>query len=117
MEKQTEWGQTVVHDDVLAAIAARAALSVSGVVQTSPRGLGNNLNSLVHHDALSRGIRVVQLGDGHYTVEIRLIMAFGTRLASVGRGVGQAVNEALREAVGLYPDKVTIHVDGIRTGE
>ena len=117
MEKETKWGQTVVHDEVLAVIAARAALSVPGVASTNPRGWGDNLNSLMRHDASPLGVRIISLPEGHYGVEIHLALVFGTRFARVGRQVGQAVNNALQEAEGLYPDKIMVHVDGVRTGE
>lgn len=115
MEKDTEWGQTVVHDDVLAVIAARAALTVPGVVQTSQRGLGENLNTLVRHDPAGRGVRVAQLDQGHYGVEIHLTLAYGSRFATVGRQVAEEVNNALKDAVGLYPDHIAIYIDGVRT--
>lgn len=114
VEKQTEWGQTVVNDDVLAVIAARSALTVPGVVQTSQRGISDNLGSLVRHDVVGRGVRIAPLADGHYAVEIHLVVAYGHRLAVVGRQVAQEVNQALKDAIGLYPDQLAIHVDGIR---
>ena len=114
MEKRTEWGQTVVHDDVVAAIAARAALTVPGVVQITQRGLTDNLTSLVRHEHAGRGVRVTQLGEGHYTLELHLICRYGARMAAVGRQVAAVVNEVLKEAVGQYPDDLAIHIEGIR---
>ncbi len=114
MEKRTEWGQTTVHDEVLQVICARAALTVSGVVKTSQHGLSDNLGGLVGHDAEGRGVRIIEMKDGHYAVEIHLTAAYGVRLGSLGKKVGIAVNQALKDAVGLYPDRIAIHFEGTR---
>lgn len=114
VQKRTEWGQTVVHDDVLAALAARAALSVPGVVQMSQHGFSDNLNSLVRHDLLSRGVRVAEMQDGHYAVDLYVVVQYGMRMALVGRQVADHVNQALKDAVGLYPDHIVIHIEGVR---
>lgn len=113
MQKQTAWGQTVVHDEVLAALAARAVQTVPGVVRTSHHRLPENLGNLVGTDASTRGIRVTELPDGHYTVEIHLVCAYGVKLAAIGRHVAEAVNKTLFEAVNLYPDQLAIHIQGI----
>lgn len=114
VEKRTEWGQTVVHEDVLGAIAIRAALMVPGVAQMSQHGIGDNLNTIVRHDASSRGVRVVETETGHYSVELYLHVYYGVRLAELGRQVGQGVNEALKDAIGQYPRDITIHIEGVR---
>ncbi len=114
MEKRTEWGQTVVHDEVLGAIASRAALAVPGVVHMTQHGLGDNLNSLVRHDVIGRGVRVTELPDGHYSVELHLVVQYGMRMAQIGRQVADQINAALKDAVGLYPDHINIHIEGVR---
>lgn len=115
MEKRTEWGQTTVHDEVLQVICARAALTVPGVVKTSQHGLSDNLGGLVGHDVAGRGVRIIPMKDGRYAVEIHLTAAYGVRLGSLGKKVGAEINQALMEAVGLYPDRIAIHFEGIRT--
>lgn len=104
----------MVHDDVLAVIAARAALTVPGVVQMSQHGLGDNLTHLVRHESGGRGVKVTPLEDAHYAIELHVIVAYGARLSEVGKQVAQEVNMALKDAVGLYPDQLVIHVDGVR---
>ena len=114
MDKRTEWGDTVVHDDVVAAIAARAAVTVAGVVQTSQHGLSDNLSSLVRHDHGGRGVRVAQLGNGHYALDMHLVVHYGVRIPLLARQVADEVNRALFDAVGQYPDNLSIHIEGIR---
>ncbi len=117
MEKRTEWGQTVIHDEVLAALASRAAMAVPGVVQMSHHGLAGNLNSLVRHEVLGRGVRVTEGPEGHYTVDLYIVVQYGTRIAQLGRQVADSVQNALKEAVDLYPDHIAVHVEGVRTIE
>ncbi|PSR20788.1 MAG: hypothetical protein C7B45_13280 [Sulfobacillus acidophilus] len=117
LEKRTEWGQTIVNDDVLAVIAAHAALTAPGIVQMSQSGFGDNLTNLMHHDPTTRGVRVTALDEGHYAVDLYVLIAYGTRIAAVAREVGRRVNDALKDAVGTYPDRIVIHVDGVRVLE
>ena len=104
----------MVHDDVLQAITARTVLAVPGVVQMSQHGIGDNLNSLVRHELLNRGVRVSETGDGHYAIDVYVVVQYGMRIAQIGRQIGHEVNTALHEAVGMFPDQIAIHVEGVR---
>ncbi|MCY0877902.1 MAG: Asp23/Gls24 family envelope stress response protein [Firmicutes bacterium] len=114
MEQRTELGETVVHDEVLATIARRAALTVPGVEDLQQRGLPENVQSWVHHALPFRGVRVVSREDGHYDIDLFVVVRYGVRIPSVARALQHAVNNALYEAVERYPDHLVIHVEGVR---
>lgn len=114
MKQKNEWGEMVVHDDVLAAIVAQACLSVAGVVEMSQRGLGDNLTSWVGRELPGRGVRVTSLDDSHFSLELYVIMEFGRRIPEVARQIGQVVNARVYEAIGDYPERLVVHVQGVR---
>jgi uncharacterized alkaline shock family protein YloU len=71
---------------------------------------------------LARLLRLVGLGGsgirvrtgGSFTVDLGLTVAFGLPVAEVARQVDSAVRYALRRAVDREPDRLTIHVAGMR---
>ena len=76
-----------VDDEPIGRIRRRVGLGGAGVrVQTSPA----------------------------FTVDLRLTLAFGLPVAEVARQVDSAVRYALRRALDRDPDRLTIHVDGLR---
>jgi Uncharacterized protein conserved in bacteria len=56
---------------------------------------------------------VVRLADG-VDVDLDLTVAYGVRIAEVGRQVDSAVRYALRRALGLEVGRLVIHIDGLR---
>ncbi len=61
-----------------------------------------------------RGIRI-GLGD-ELTIELDLTIAHGLPIAEVARQVDSAVRYTIRRALGREVTRLTIHVDGLRTG-
>ena len=61
-----------------------------------------------------RGIGI-GLGDS-LTVDLDLTIAHGLPVAEVARQVDSAVRYAIRGSLGAEVDRLTIHVDGLRTG-
>jgi uncharacterized alkaline shock family protein YloU len=72
------------------------------------------LQSWVRHDLPFRGVRVVSRDDGHYDIDLFVVIRYGMRIATVARAIQHAVNRALYEAVERYPDHLVIHVEGVR---
>jgi len=61
-----------------------------------------------------RGIRI-GLGD-ELTIDLDLTIAHGLPIAEVARQVDSAVRYTVRRALGREVTRLTIHVDGLRTG-
>jgi len=62
----------------------------------------------------SRGIRIGL--EPELTIDLDLTVAHGLPIAEVARQVDSAVRYAVRRALGREVDRLTIHVDGLRTG-
>ena len=61
-----------------------------------------------------RGIRIGL--EPQLTIDLDLTVAHGLPIAEVARQVDSAVRYAVRRALGREVDRLTIHVDGLRTG-
>lgn len=52
--------------------------------------------------------------DGAFGIDLHLTVAYGLPVAEVARQVDAAVRYELRRAIGREPDRLTIHVAGLR---
>jgi uncharacterized alkaline shock family protein YloU len=65
-------------------------------------------------DLPPRGIRIGL--EPQLTIDLDLTVAHGLPIAEVARQVDSAVRYAVRRALGREVDRLTVHVDGLRTG-
>ncbi len=110
MPDRSATGRSLVSRRAIEEIVRVAVLGSYGVVGFADEGrLGRLLGGL----GLGRsGIRVRT--HGSFTVDLRLTIAYGLPVAEVIRQVESAVRYALRRALGREPDRLTIHVGGLR---
>jgi uncharacterized alkaline shock family protein YloU len=110
MPERSVMGRSLVSRRAIEDIVRSAVLGSYGVV------------GFVHDDGWGRLRRLVGLGGSgvrvrtgpEFTVDLRLTVAFGLPVAEVARQVDSAVRYALRRAVDREPDRLTIHVGGMR---
>ena len=107
-----ELGTIHISEDVLAVTAAAAALEVEGVGGL-PGNLGSDLAELLAgRKNLSRGVRVTVAEDSA-TVEISLLVKYGSSVQESAKAVQTAVGEAIANASGFTVSAVNVHVAGV----
>ena len=107
-----ELGSIHISEDVLAVTAAAAALEVEGI-----GGLAANLGSdlaelLAGRRNLSKGVRVTMVEDC-VTVDISLLVKYGSSVQAAAKAVQTAVGEAIANASGLSVSAVNVHIAGV----
>lgn len=107
-----ELGCIHISEEVLAVTAAVAALEVEGV-----GGLAANLGSdiaelLAGKKNLSKGVRVA-VTENVVTVDISVLVTYGTPVQKAARAVQDAVAAAIENASSLKVDGVNVHVVGV----
>ena len=107
-----ELGCIHISEDVLAVTAAAAALEVEGV-----GGLAANLGSdiaelLAGKKNLSKGVRVAMV-ENTVTVDISVLVRYGSAVQKVARTGQDAVANAIEIASGMTVDTVNVHVVGV----
>lgn len=100
-----------IHDEVVAGVAALAALDTDGIVGMAS---GGGFGDLLRRDALWRGIRVQEGGNQGLRIDAYVVAAYGVHLPEVARQAARNITQAMEEAVGVHPSRVTVHVAGIR---
>src|SRR3954470_14886348 len=105
-------GRSLVSRRALIEIVRTATVGSYGVTGLAGRGWPERLAALAGMPP--RGIRI-GLGD-ELTVDLDLIVAHGLPIAEVARQVDSAVRYSVRNAVGRDVGRLTIRINGLRTG-
>lgn len=107
-----ELGAIHISEDVLAVTAAAAALEAEGVGALAAN-LGSDIAELLSgRKNLSKGVRVSVTEDS-VTVDISVLVKYGSSVQEAARRVQDAVAEAITNASGFAVSAVNVHVVGV----
>ncbi|MCL2628160.1 MAG: Asp23/Gls24 family envelope stress response protein [Oscillospiraceae bacterium] len=106
-----EKGSINICQNVVAVIAAAAAVDVDGVhgLYQSP---GRELTTVSGKKGISRGVKVSIDGD-NIALDVSFIAELGYSVSEVGAVVQKAVITAIEEAIGIKVSTVNIHICGV----
>ena len=105
------YGEVRIADDVVANIAALAALEIDGVAST----VGNitkELMSKAGMKTVNKGVKV-ELLDAVVSVDIALIMEYGYNIPTTCKKVQEKIKTSIENMTGLEVADVNIHIAGI----
>ena len=105
------FGEVRIADDVVANIAALAAVEVEGVAAT----VGNITKELMNKvgmKTIGKGVRV-EVIDSAVSVEIALIMEYGYNIPTTCKSVQERIKAAIENMTGLEVSDVNIRIAGI----
>lgn len=112
ISRSDELGNIHISEEVLAVIAAAAALEVEGVGSLAG-DLGTDLVEMLGGKKnLSKGVRLSVNGE-NITVELSIFIKYGYVVPEVAKKVQNAVSAAIENMSGLALECVNIHVAGI----
>ena len=109
-------GKIEVSPRAIASIAADAVLRSYGVVGMASARLQDGLAVVLHREHMERGV-VVHLVDGLITIDLFVIVEYGTRVSEVGRNIAQSVKFAVEKAIGMPVARVNVNVQGLRISD
>jgi uncharacterized alkaline shock family protein YloU len=109
-------GRIEVSPRAVAAVVAEALSGCYGVVGMAPRTLRGGLDVILHRGELERGIDIRQR-DGRISIEVYVIVEYGTRIREVGKNVAEAVRFTVERSLGVPVDLVTVNVQGLRVSD
>ena len=112
ISRADELGNIHISEDVLAVIAAAAALEVEGV-HSLAANLGSDLAELLGGKKnLAKGIRI-QVAEQAVTVDISIIVKYGYLIPDVAKAVQDAVSSSVESMSSLTVAAVNVNVSGI----
>ena len=106
---QTPEGRCIISEEVVATIAATAALEVPGVAAMAPRI--KDLRGLVGNSA-TKSVGVIN-NENEMIVDVYINLVAGVRIPDVAGQVQRAVKAEVQSMTGRPVTKVNVHVAGI----
>lgn len=111
VSRSEELGNIHISEEVLAAIAAAAALEVEGVSGLAAN-LGSDIAELLGKKNLAKGVRV-KMEEEKVEVELSVLMEYGSTIPEMGKAIQEGVKNAIESMTGLEVSGVNVNVGGI----
>jgi uncharacterized alkaline shock family protein YloU len=114
LDDQPELGDIKINHDVVASIVRLAALQVPGVAGVGG-GLADGISELFSkREADKRGVKVTEDARGDYSVELRIIITYGTEIGRTAYEVQIAVRKQVIAMTDKGVARVDVIVEGVR---
>jgi uncharacterized alkaline shock family protein YloU len=106
-------GRVEIAESAIIGIIHETVLSCYGVVDMGPRSLGSAIVKRLGIGNSPRGIGIHN-EDGHLTIELSVVVEYGTPIFTVAQNVMQTVKFQVERMLRMDVDRVNVNVDGLR---
>ena len=100
-----------IADDVVATIAGKAAIEVSGVYSMSG-GFAGGISEVFGKKNYTKGIKVDNSEKG-LKIDVNIIVEYGARIPDVAYEIQNRVKKSIENMTGLNVEEVNVHVQGV----
>jgi uncharacterized alkaline shock family protein YloU len=111
---QTEFGNILIDNEVIARVAGLAAIECYGVVGMASTNVKDGIVQLLLGDSLTKGIRVDVDEAGSVTLELHVIVEYGTKISAIADNLISTVRYRVSDMLGVEVSNVDILVEGVR---
>ena len=108
---QGEHGSINISEDVLYSMVRAAVGEIDGVAALT-NNAGVKLAELLGIKNVGRGVKI-QIQDGQITVDIIIMVRYGSNVVGVAQQVQDAVTAAVESMTGMGSPVVNVHVSGV----
>ncbi len=108
-------GKIEVAQAAIASIVSEAVQTCYGVVGTVPRNFATSIADILSADR-KRGVEVV-VRNGEITVNLYVVVEYGTRISSVAESIKDVVKYQVEKALELPVSQVDVHVQALRVSD
>ncbi|MBS4961208.1 MAG: Asp23/Gls24 family envelope stress response protein [Clostridiales bacterium] len=105
------FGQIQIADEVLAIIAATAAMEVEGI-RASSNAQGNSIVEFFGKKNQSKGVKV-QTDETGTSVEIDILVEFGIHIQQAALEVQKRIKSAIETMTGICVSAVNVYISGV----
>jgi uncharacterized alkaline shock family protein YloU len=109
----TRLGSVEVSPTAIASLASQAVLESYGVVGMATKDLASGIVEILHPASHRRGVDV-RIDDEQITIDLYVVVEYGTRIATVARNIQSAVKYSVEKALGVPVLTVNVHVQDLR---
>jgi uncharacterized alkaline shock family protein YloU len=111
--QQTPLGSIEISKNAIAALVTHAATQTYGVVGMTTPNRASGLAATITRDP-HRGVGVQMDSEQKLTIDLYVIIEYGTNIASVATSLINAVRYHVETHSGLTVHQVNVHIQGLR---
>jgi len=111
--EQSRLGTVEVTPTAIASLASQVVLECYGVVGMATKDLARGIVEILQPASHRRGVEI-EIGDDYLTVDLYVVIEYGTRIAVVARNIQSSVKYTLEKALGVPVTAVNVHVQDLR---
>lgn len=109
---QNMYGNIFLSHRAICTIVSHAVQQSYGIVGLAPKNLAAGLAAAIVKDS-TQGVNVRSDGK-NVSIDLYIIIEYGTRITSVANSVADSVKYRLEKMTGLHVTNVNVHVKGLR---
>lgn len=109
----SEIGEILIENDVLAKYAGSAAVECFGIVGMASVNVKDGLVKLLKRESVSHGVNVV-ITENKLTIDLHIIVAYGVSISAVSDNLISNVKYKVEEFTGMEVEKINVFVEGVR---
>ena len=109
----TQIGEILIDDDVIAKYAGSSAIESFGVVGMASINMKDGIVNLLRKENISHGVDVV-IEENKIFISLHIIVAYGVSISAVAVNLISNVKYKVEEYTGMEVAKISIFVEGVR---
>lgn len=109
----TNLGEVFINDDVIAVIAAMAAMEVKGVVSLQGN-ITSELISKLGMKKLSKGVRV-DVADDNVMIDLSIVLRINEKIVETSKKIQDKVKTTVENMTGMEVVNVNVNIAGVAT--
>ena len=107
------YGNISISDEVVAKVAAHAALDCYGIVELVSRRFVDSLFEFIGKNKGAKGIKVTTNGDRIF-IDVYVIIKFGVSISAVADSLKETVKYNVQKSTGMVVDTVNVFITGVK---
>jgi len=109
----TQIGEVLIDNDVLAKYAGSSAIECFGVVGMASISVKDGLVKLLKRESLSHGVNIT-VEDNKIIIDLHIIVSYGVSISAVAENLISNVKYKVEEFTGMEVVKINIFVESVR---
>lgn len=109
----TQIGEVIIDNEVIAKYAGSATVECFGVVGMASVNVKDGLVKLLKRDSLSHGVNVT-IENNKIVIGLHIIVVYGVSISAVADNLISNVKYKVEEFTGMEVEKINIYVEGVR---
>ena len=108
-----EYGEIKISQEVIAAYVSETVLAIEGV-----HDFGSNFSTAISKNILGKeppgkGIKIIESKEDGVTIDIFIIVEFGTKIPEIAWNIQKKVTEVLNNTVQISINEININIQGV----